>query len=853
MMSLLYTSLSQIEQKPGNLLFDFIRQWWALGCFAICLAVILAQPQSVLADEPLVTQEIRYFMPDAGQVNLVWGVNGWQPVREELRPAGTTLDNRGIMSSPMTQTGEAFSVQVQVPVGSKIDFGFFISQTRSDADVSVWEGVSLPIIAAGDGIVDLETRYTFAAGEVLRRIEGTTLVTQEIRYQVPQAEQKVFLVWGIDGWVLVPEAIRPTGTYVQEGLMHTPMTREGNDFVARIQVPFEDKVGYKFLIERTTGDQTVKIWDTNGDQGYQVIANAKEIPAVSYISQEIRNYLPNAGEMFLVWGINGWNPLPEAIRPPGTTLVDAKMYTPMRRNGETFVTHLQVPEGAKIDFAFLVTKARSGSSLERWISNDEENYAITAVQGGVFGINSSGLEGEEERTGLIKVAIYLALGSILVLIIGAILFLSPIEDQRSGLITLIILTLFGLGLRLAVVWLATHRSPDSLAQLSTGELNYEAWATLLAQGDFLKWPGRAPLYPFFVGLIYLVSDHSLTWVFYGQTLIGIFAIPLTYQLSQYFVGKKLSLFAAALIAIHPILIYQITRLSDVTVYTTLLLLVLLSLMWALERPSILRFLVTGLVLGGATLTRPLTLFFPVLILILLPGSLKFRRKAGLLGVCAAAMMVVIGPWSTYNDLVHKSFFPVTGSGAALWQGSPEFYNLVTDQVPATDIWNRYLNPENNGGHNPATSTSDEYFNERALESIKNEPGAYAIYSLLKLPLFWIGHPAFDWPDYGVFDMGKMSPYYSPIHIAGILATRLLPVVALLALIILHELHGRVRYLGPLLAVIGYFMLVYAVTYPEVSFSVPLHPILVTIIVAAIRPKEIRLSLDLTAPRQWRYT
>jgi hypothetical protein len=40
----------------------------------------------------------------------------------------------------------------------------------------------------------------------------------------------VFLVWGINGWALVYEGIRPAETVAKDSLMYTHMAREGDIF-----------------------------------------------------------------------------------------------------------------------------------------------------------------------------------------------------------------------------------------------------------------------------------------------------------------------------------------------------------------------------------------------------------------------------------------------------------------------------------------------------------------------------------------------------------------------------------------------------------------------------------------------
>lgn len=68
-------------------------------------------------------------------------------------------------------------------------------------------------------------------------------------------------------------------------------------------------------------------------------------------------------------------------------------------------------------------------------------------------------------------------------------------------------------------------------------------------------------------------------VLYVQAFVGSIAIPLTYVLARHFIGKKSSLMAAGLIALHPALIGQVAVLYTEALYTLLLLLTLLSLLY----------------------------------------------------------------------------------------------------------------------------------------------------------------------------------------------------------------------------------------------------------------------------------
>ena len=182
------------------------------------------------------------------------------------------------------------------------------------------------------------------------------------------------------------------------------------------------------------------------------------------------------------------------------------------------------------------------------------------------------------------------------------------------------------------------------------------------------------------------------------------------------------------------------------------------------------------------------------------------------------------------------------STALLWQGSPEFYHLAYEKLPKrhiVQIWEEELNPDRNGGHNAFTIEGDRYFTKRAIASILREPAVYLWYCLQKAVYLWLGNPISDWPYHAMFNVQAMRPFFSPQRIFGIFASRLLPVFAALGMIVLR--HRWWEFL-PLLLVCGYFTVIHALTYAEVRYSEPLHPILAVVIAAAAGELLRRLKL-----------
>jgi hypothetical protein len=90
---------------------------------------------------------------------------------------------------------------------------------------------------------------------------AASLVDLDVRYVLPEAGA-VAMTWGVNGWQLPPPAMRPPGTTEENGVLSTPMVRQGGAFVSRLAVPAGTTVDAIFNIQETAGGRTVDIWDT---------------------------------------------------------------------------------------------------------------------------------------------------------------------------------------------------------------------------------------------------------------------------------------------------------------------------------------------------------------------------------------------------------------------------------------------------------------------------------------------------------------------------------------------------------------------------------------------------------------
>ena len=92
----------------------------------------------VMREPSITVTKVRYKMPEAGEVWLVWGVSDWRPVDPSLRPSGTEV-RKGVMHSPMKRVGDIFAVDLRSPSGSALNGGFLITKSANGADLRVWD------------------------------------------------------------------------------------------------------------------------------------------------------------------------------------------------------------------------------------------------------------------------------------------------------------------------------------------------------------------------------------------------------------------------------------------------------------------------------------------------------------------------------------------------------------------------------------------------------------------------------------------------------------------------------------------------------------------------------------------
>ncbi|MGE3615874.1 MAG: hypothetical protein AB7L66_08365 [Gemmatimonadales bacterium] len=95
-------------------------------------------------------------------------------------------------------------------------------------------------------------------------------------------------------------------------------------------------------------------------------------------TKAIRYRARGAGAVTLVWGIDGWRPLPPERRPAGTEIQNRVMLTPMQPEGDGFVVTVPVPQRGVVQYGFLTERGRGDTPFVPVWHGDFELRATAA-------------------------------------------------------------------------------------------------------------------------------------------------------------------------------------------------------------------------------------------------------------------------------------------------------------------------------------------------------------------------------------------------------------------------------------------------------------------------------------------
>ena len=246
-----------------------LRKFFSQLSFYLLMAVLVTPWQTIVAQSnqnpnqvQLTTQEFRYIQPDAGEVFFFFFLSNGDTIDDQFLTEDTVYSANGYYWTPMVLTDNGFVAQINIPVGTLLEYGFAITKTQDDFSIYLWE--NSPI--GGDNLSDMHVIMEDDVFEFKSRL-SLQPVEYIIEYQNTEAKSVMF-GWGVNGWYHAPARLRPEGTLIK-GVMQIPMQQvEPNTFRSTIPAVPGLLIEYSFFVEKDDG---TTYWDEDGT--YQFTAD----------------------------------------------------------------------------------------------------------------------------------------------------------------------------------------------------------------------------------------------------------------------------------------------------------------------------------------------------------------------------------------------------------------------------------------------------------------------------------------------------------------------------------------------------------------------------------------------------
>jgi Tfp pilus assembly protein PilF/4-amino-4-deoxy-L-arabinose transferase-like glycosyltransferase len=413
-----------------------------------------------------------------------------------------------------------------------------------------------------------------------------------------------------------------------------------------------------------------------------------------------------------------------------------------------------------------------------------------------------------------------------------------------------LLGLFGLALalRLIHIW-QIHAAPFFDLRLGDAAA-YDAWARQIVGGD---WIGhdvfyQAPLYPYFLALVYATIGHSVLVVRTVQAVLSAGACVLLADAGWRLFSKPAGIAAGLMLALYPpsIFLDTLVQKSALDLFFLCLSIWLLSrLMVRLSRGGSFWL---GVALGGFMLTREnaLVLVAPVLLWLLLQRSIAWRPRAALAACFVGGLAIVLLPVAGRNAAVGGGFYLTTS------QFGPNFY---IGNNPRADGTYRSLRPrrgraqferqdateiaEQAEGRSLTPAEVSGYFTGQALAFIEAQPMQWAHLLARKLALTWNSIEISDTEDQYTYAHWSWPLKLGTIWNLGVLAP--------LAVLGLWLTWGERRRLWILYLMLAAYAASVVLFYVFARYRFPIVPFLMLFAAAAVI--EVRGFLQTRAPRE----
>ena len=363
---------------------------------------------------------------------------------------------------------------------------------------------------------------------------------------------------------------------------------------------------------------------------------------------------------------------------------------------------------------------------------------------------------------------------------------------------------------------------------------WDAWASAFAAGErFEDGPYyRAPLYAWTLGVVYkTLGSGPVAWRAV-QALLGALTCGLVYLIGRVAFSQLVGFLAGLVTASYWILVYFTGEMLIPTLGIFLNTLLVLLLLQADRRRTVLWWASAGIVLGLSAIARPnILLFAPAIVLWMLVSRRSWPQFFTHAAVVTVGCLLVVLPVTIRNGVVGGDRVLISSqAGVNLYIGNNPRADGIKVTLPDTRkranqaTLDQQALAENEAGRKLKPSEISRFYLGKTWDFVRSEPRRASQLLVMKSFLFW------SWYEFANNkDIYAYTQRYTPIVAILPLGFGLLGPLGLVGIAVIWP---RRRELFPVWGFVLLYMVSVVLFFVSARFRVPILPVLILLAVVA---------------------
>jgi len=252
---------------------------------------------------------------------------------------------------------------------------------------------------------------------------------------------------------------------------------------------------------------------------------------------------------------------------------------------------------------------------------------------------------------------------------------------------------------------------------------------------------RGPIYPLIITVLYSIFGFEPLVITIFQSLVSSLNCILIYIIAEKIFSPMTGIITAVLVCFYPYLIFYTGVVISETVYTFLISLTVLFIIYAKEKDRIYQWIFAGISFGLTALCKPVILVFLLFVFLWIYLTTQFKLYALInIFILGLFTLLTVLPWTIRNYFFYKKIIFISTGGADFWLSNNDTAMVLetTPEIdePAPERWIWFPKERYEEIKKLPITEADKIFWKEGINWIKNNPDKFSWLVWCRLIHFW---------------------------------------------------------------------------------------------------------------------